>query len=208
LKNVNPSSQVYLTGSTVFNLVERCEDANGWTYYSTSAQSEQLLMAIKKNTNNFTARPDIELMGSIREISPLNKEKRGAILGSALFNLDIQGQITVPYEVKFYYSNADANQVMARFNQIRLANQGNFSTERTDLTFILSTQRPFTSSIWKNLSIPLNIEHTISHKDKEFGVENNVNYVILKNLVSTKLGGTAFMDYSFNVLGCSIIFRH
>ncbi len=195
LKNVNPSSQVYLAASTVFNLVERCNDANGWTYYSTSAQSEQLLMAIKKKNNVFTARPDIELMGNIREISPLNKENRGAILGTTLFNLDITGQITEPYELKFYYSKADADQVVARFNQIRLSNANNFSSDITDLTFVLSTQQPFTSSIWKNLTIPLNIEHTVTYKDKEFGVENNVNYVILKNLVSTKLGGTAFMDY-------------
>jgi DNA mismatch repair protein MutH len=195
LKNVNPSSQVYLAASTVFNLVERCNDANGWTYYSTSAQSEQLLMAIKKKNNVFTARPDIELMGNIREISPLNKENRGAILGTTLFNLDITGQITEPYELKFYYSKADADQVVTRFNQIRLANASNFSSDITDLTFVLSTQQPFTSSIWKNLTIPLNIEHTVTYKDKEFGVENNVNFVILKNLVSTKLGGTAFMDY-------------
>jgi hypothetical protein len=195
LKNVNPSSQVYLAGSTVFNLVERCDDANGWTYYSTSAQSEQLLMAIKKKNNVFTASPDIELMGNIREISPINKENRGAILGPALFNLDITGQITEPYELKFYYSKADADQVVSRFNQIKLANASNFSSDITDLTFILSTQQPFTSSIWKNLTIPLNIEHTVAYKDKEFGVENNVNYVILKNLVSIKLGGTTFMDY-------------
>ena len=196
LKNVNPSSQVYLTPSTVYNLVERCEDVNGWTYYSTSSQSEQLLMAIKKKGNTFTAKPDIELMGNIREISPLNKENRGAILGTTLFNLDIQGEVNVPYEVKFFYSQADANLVMNRLNQIKLANPGNFSTDRTDLTFILSTQKPFTSSVWNNLAIPINFEHTISHKDKEFGVENNVNYVILKNLVSPKLGGTVFMDYT------------
>jgi hypothetical protein len=195
LKNVNPASQVYLTGSTVFNLVERCEDANGWTYYSTSAQSEQLLMAIKKNGNNFTARPDIELMGNIREISPINNENRGAILGPALFNLDIQGQVENPYEVKFFYSKTDADLLMNRFTQIRLANPGNFSTDRIDLTFILSTQRAFTSQLWNNITIPINFEHTISHRDKEFGIENNTHFVILKNLVSPKLGGTAFMDY-------------
>jgi hypothetical protein len=195
LKNVNPASQVYLTGSTVFNLVERCEDANGWTYYSTSAQSEQLLMAIKKNGNNFTARPDIELMGNIREISPINNENRGAILGQALFNLDIQGQVENPYEVKFFYSKTDADLLMNRFTQIRLANPGNFSTDRIDLTFILSTQRAFTSQLWNNITIPINFEHTISHRDKEFGIENNTHFVILKNLVSPKLGGTAFMDY-------------
>ncbi|MCE2963903.1 MAG: GEVED domain-containing protein [Chitinophagales bacterium] len=195
LKNVNPASQVYLTGSTVFNLVERCEDANGWTYYSTSAQSEQLLMAIKKNGNNFTAKPDIELMGNIREISPNNNENRGAILGSALFNLDIQGKVDVPYEVKFFYSKTDADLLLNRFTQIRLANPGNFSTDRIDLTFVLSAQRAFTSQLWNNMTIPVNFEHTISHRDKEFGTENNVHFVILKNLVSPKLGGTAFMDY-------------
>ncbi|MBL7790296.1 MAG: T9SS type A sorting domain-containing protein [Chitinophagales bacterium] len=195
LKNVNPASQVYLTGSTVFNLVERCEDANGWTYYSTSAQSEQLLMAIKKNGNNFIAKPDIELMGNIREISPINNENRGVILGSALFNLDIQGNVENPYEVKFFYSKTDADLLMSRFNQIRLANAGNFTTDRIDLTFILSTQRSFTSQLWNNMTVPINFEHTISHRDKEFGIENNVHFVILKNLVSPKLGGTAFMDY-------------
>lgn len=195
LKNVNPASQVYLTGSTVFNLVERCEDANGWTYYSTSAQSEQLLMAIKKNGNNFIAKPDIELMGNIREISPINNENRGVILGSALFNLDIQGNVENPYEVKFFYSKTDADLLMSRFNQIRLANAGNFTTDRIDLTFILSTQRSFTSQLWNNMTVPINFEHTISHRDKEFGTENNVHFVILKNLVSPKLGGTAFMDY-------------
>lgn len=196
LKNASPSSQVYLTPSSVFNLVERCEDANGWTYYATSAQSEQMLFAIRKNGNTFTAKPDIELMNNIREISPVNKENRGAILGPALFNLDIDGTIENPYEVKFFYSKSDADQVLNRFSQIQLANASNFSTDRDDLTFILSTQRPFTSQLWRSLNIPLNFEHTISHRDKEFGVENNVNYVILKNLVSTKLGGTAFMDYT------------
>jgi len=196
LKNVNPASQVYLTGSTVFNLVERCEDVNGWTYYATSAQSEQLLFAIKKNGNMFTAKPDIELMSNIREVSPSNRESRGAILGTALFNLDIQGTIVNPYEVKFFYSKTDADVLLNRFNQIRLANPGNFSSDKLSLSFLLSTQRPFTSNLWSNLTIPINFEHVINQKDLEFGVENSIYYANLKNLVSPKLGGTLFMDYS------------
>jgi hypothetical protein len=154
-------------------------------------------MGIKKNGNFITAKPDIELMNGIRELSSINTENRGAILGGRIFNLDITGKIQNAYELKFYYNKSEGDAVLTRLNDIKLANPGQFSTDRIDLTFLLTTQQPFTSSLWSNLSIPLNTPHTISQKDKEFGVENNVNYVILKNLVSSKLGGTLFMDYTF-----------
>jgi hypothetical protein len=196
IKSVIPGNQVFLSNNTEFDLIERCSDANGWTYYSNTTQTERLLMAIKKNGNTITAKPDIELMNGIRELSAINTENRGAILGGRIFNLDIAGTINSPYEVKFYYNKSEGDAVLARLNDIKLANQGQFSTERVDLSFLLTTQQPFTSSLWNNLSIPLTTPHTISHKDKEFGTENSVNYVILKNLVSTKLGGTLFMDYT------------
>ena len=196
LKSVIPANQVFLANNSEFDLIERCSDANGWTYYSNTTQTERLLMGIKKNGNFITAKPDIELMNGIRELSSINTENRGAILGGRIFNLDITGKIQNAYELKFYYNKSEGDAVLNRLNDIKLANPGQFSTDRIDLTFLLTTQQPFTSSLWSNLSIPLNTPHTISQKDKEFGVENNVNYVILKNLVSTKLGGTLFMDYT------------
>ncbi len=196
LKSVIPANQVFLANNSEFDLIERCSDANGWTYYSNTTQTERLLMGIKKNGNFITAKPDIELMNGIRELSSINTENRGAILGGRIFNLDITGKIQNAYELKFYYNKSEGDAVLTRLNDIKLANPGQFSTDRIDLTFLLTTQQPFTSSLWSNLSIPLNTPHTISQKDKEFGVENNVNYVILKNLVSTKLGGTLFMDYT------------
>jgi hypothetical protein len=196
LKSVIPANQVFLANNSEFDLIERCSDANGWTYYSNTTQTERLLMGIKKNGNFITAKPDIELMSGIRELSSINTENRGAILGGRIFNLDITGKIQNAYELKFYYNKSEGDAVLTRLNDIKLANPGQFSTDRIDLTFLLTTQQPFTSSLWSNLSIPLNTPHTISQKDKEFGVENNVNYVILKNLVSSKLGGTLFMDYT------------
>jgi hypothetical protein len=196
LKSVIPANQVFLANNSEFDLIERCSDANGWTYYSNTTQTERLLMGIKKNGNFITAKPDIELMNGIRELSSINTENRGAILGGRIFNLDITGKIQNAYELKFYYNKSEGDAVLTRLNDIKLANPGQFSTDRIDLTFLLTTQQPFTSSLWSNLSIPLNTPHTISQKDKEFGVENNVNYVILKNLVSSKLGGTLFMDYT------------
>jgi hypothetical protein len=196
LKSVIPANQVFLANNSEFDLIERCSDANGWTYYSNTTQTERLLMGIKKNGNFITAKPDIEIMSGIRELSSINTENRGAILGGRIFNLDITGKIQNAYELKFYYNKSEGDAVLTRLNDIKLANPGQFSTDRIDLTFLLTTQQPFTSSLWSNLSIPLNTPHTISQKDKEFGVENNVNYVILKNLVSSKLGGTLFMDYT------------
>jgi hypothetical protein len=196
LKSIIPANQVFLANNSEFNLIERCSDANGWTYYSNTTQTERLLLAIKKNGNFITAKPDIELMNGIRELSSINKENRGAILGGRIFNLDITGTIQNAYELKFYYNKSEGDAVLARLNDIKLANPGQFSTDRIDLSFLLTTQQPFTSSLWNNLSIPLNTPHTISQKDKEFGVENGVNFVTLKNLVSTKLGGTLFMDFT------------
>jgi hypothetical protein len=195
IKSVIPGNQVFLANNSEFDLIERCSDANGWTYYATTAQTERLLMAIKKNGNMITAKPDLELMNGIREISSINAENKGAILGGRIFNLDITGSIVNPYELKFYYNKAEGDAVLARLNDIKLANPGQFSTDKIDLSFILSTQQAFTSSLWNNLTIPLNIPHTVSFKDKEFGVENGVNFVILKQLVSPKLGGTIYMDY-------------
>ena len=196
IKSVIPGNQVFLANNSEFDLIERCTDVNEWTYYATTTQTERLLIAIKKNGNPITAKPDIELMNGIREISSINAENRGAILGGRIFNLDITGTIKAPYEVKFYYNKAEGDAVLARLNDIKLANSGQFSTERIDLTLLLTTQQPFTGSLWNNLTIPLTIPNTISHKDKEFGVENGVNYVTLKNLVSPKLGGSLFMDYT------------
>ena len=196
LKSIIPANQVFLANNSEFNLIERCSDANGWTYYSNTTQTERLLLAIKKNGNFITAKPDIELMNGIRELSSINTENRGAILGGRIFNLDITGTIQNAYELKFYYNKSEGDAVLARLNDIKLANPGQFSTDRIDLSFLLTTQQPFTSSLWNNLSIPLNTPHTISQKDKEFGVENGVNFVTLKNLVSTKLGGTLFMDFT------------
>jgi hypothetical protein len=195
IKSVIPGNQVFLANNSEFDLIERCSDANGWTYYATTTQTERLLMAIKKNGNMITAKPDLELMNGIREISSINAENKGAILGGRIFNLDITGSIVNPYELKFYYNKAEGDAVLARLNDIKLANPGQFSTDKIDLSFILSTQQAFTSSLWNNLTIPLNIPHTVSFKDKEFGVENGVNFVILKQLVSPKLGGTIYMDY-------------
>jgi hypothetical protein len=195
IKSVVPGNQVFLANNSEFDLIERCSDANGWTYYATTAQTERLLMAIKKNGNMITAKPDLELMNGIREISSINAENKGAILGGRIFNLDITGSIVNPYELKFYYNKAEGDAVLARLNDIKLANPGQFSTDKIDLSFILTTQQAFTSSLWNNLTIPLNIPHTVSFKDKEFGVENGVNFVILKQLVSPKLGGTIYMDY-------------
>jgi hypothetical protein len=51
-------------------------------------------LAIKKNGNTITAKPDIEVMDGIRELSAINTENRGGILGGRIFNLDITGTIT------------------------------------------------------------------------------------------------------------------
>jgi hypothetical protein len=48
IKSVIPGNQVFLANNSEFDLIERCSDANGWTYYATTAQTERLLMAIKK----------------------------------------------------------------------------------------------------------------------------------------------------------------
>jgi hypothetical protein len=198
VKSINPANKVKLATKSIFDLVERCTDKNGWTYYAPTTQSEELYLAIKKDTADakVSARPDIEITKGIREISPINTEQRGAILGSRIFNLDFASTIKKSYEVKFYYSKLEEDAVMSRWRDIRNAAGSLFSTNRTDtLTFITSTQQPFTSTLWSNVTVPLNFTNTIAHTDRVFGVENGIRYVIIKRLIATRGGGSMFMDY-------------
>lgn len=198
VKSINPANKVKLATKSIFDLVERCTDNNGWTYYAPTAQSDELYLAIKRgDTQVNTARPDIEITKGIREISPINAEQRGVILGSRIFNLDFASTIKTPYEVKFYYSKLEEDAVMSRWRDIRNAAGSLFSTNRTDtLTFITSTQQPFTSTLWSNVTVPLNFTNTIAHTDRVFGVENGIRYVIIKRLIATRGGGSMFMDYN------------
>jgi hypothetical protein len=197
VKSIDPSTHIQLATKSLFDLEERCTDDKGWTYYAPVVQSDELVFAVKKNGNLVVAKPDIEILGNYREISPINVENHGAILGSRMFNLDFQSQIKKAYEVKFYYSQAEEDAIINRFKEIRTFFGSSFKTNRTDtIHFILSTQTPFTSSLRNNLVIPLNIENAIAQVEREFGVENGVKFVILKSLVSTRSGGTMFMDYT------------
>jgi hypothetical protein len=197
VKSINPANQVKITSKSVFDLVERCTDNNGWTYYATSATSDTLLLAIRKNGNTSMAKPDIEITRGIKEISPLNIEQRGAILGSRLFNLDFTSPLTKSYDVKFYYTKSEEDAVMNRWKEIRTAAGPYFSTSRQDtLTFLTSTQQPFTNALWDNLTIPMSaVSNTIANADRDFGVENGIRFVVIKKLVAQRGGGTMFMDY-------------
>lgn len=194
IKSLKPSTNIFLANNSEFDLLERCTDENDWTYYSNSLQTEKLLIAIKKNGSNFIARPDIELMNGIREISPTNSENKGAILGRRLFNLDIDGSVLNPYDVKVYYDVAETDAVLARLTAIGLANP-RIVTDKVSFAVLLTTGQPFTSSLWSNLSIPLTMSHSIISRNIDTGKENGVNYVILKQLSSSNLGGTAYVDY-------------
>jgi hypothetical protein len=196
IKSIVPANSIFLTNNSEYDMSERCTDVNEWTYYSTTSQRDKLLFAIKKNNNAFVATPDLEVMSGIREISSLNSENRGAILGNRIFNLDISGVVDRPYDVKFYYNKSEADGVVARLNEIKLANPNLFNTERTSLNLLYTTQQPFTSSLWNNLTIPFTIQHNFSQNELEYGVENGINYVVLKNLTNPNLGGTFYMDYT------------
>jgi hypothetical protein len=199
VKLVDPSKQVKLPTTSVFDLVERCTDASSWTYYSSSNKPEELLLAIKKpvgSTNNI-ARPDIEVLRGIREISAVNALGRGAVLGSRLFNIDFQSPMTQPYEVKFYFSKDEENAVMNRFRDIKNANPSRFETERDDtITVLTVSKKPFTNSLWTNVSLPLNIDFTIATNiGRAYGSDNGVKYIVIKRMFGDRSGGTLFMDY-------------
>lgn len=198
IRSVKPSTSIHLANNSEIDLIERCTDENDWTYYSNSLQTEKLLIAIKKNGSNFTARPDIELMSGIREISPSNSENKGAILGRRIFNIDIvSGSVLNPYDVKVYYEVAETNAVLTRLRDLRLANP-RIVTDKLNFAVLTATQQPFNSALWSNLTIPLTIPHNVFTNNIDTGRENGVNYVILKQLTSTKLGGTAYVDYILN----------
>ena len=199
VKLVDPSKQVKLPTTSVFDLVERCTDASSWTYYSTSNKPDELLLAIKKpaGSANNIARPDIEVLRGIREISALNELNRGAVLGSRLFNIDFQSPMTLPYEVKFYFSKDEESAVMNRFRDIRNANPSRFETERDDtITVLTVTKKPFTNSLWSNVSLPLNIDFIIATNiGRAYGSDNGVKYIVVKRMFGDRSGGTLFMDY-------------
>jgi hypothetical protein len=199
VKLVDPSKQVKLPTTSVFDLVERCTDASSWTYYSTSNKPDELLLAIKKpvGSSNNTARPDIEVLRGMREISAVNALSRGAVLGSRLFNIDFQSPMTQPYEVKFYFSKAEEDAVMNRFRDIKNANPNRFETERDDtITVLTASNKPFTNSLWTNVSLPLNIDFTIATNiGRAYGSDNGVKYIVIKRMFGDRSGGTLFMDY-------------
>jgi hypothetical protein len=199
VKLVDPSKQVKLPTTSVFDLVERCTDASSWTYYSTSNKPDELLLAIKKpvGSSNNIARPDIEVLRGMREISAVNALSRGAVLGSRLFNIDFQSPMTQPYEVKFYFSKAEEDAVMNRFRDIKNANPNRFETERDDtITVLTASNKPFTNSLWTNVSLPLNIDFTIATNiGRAYGSDNGVKYIVIKRMFGDRSGGTLFMDY-------------
>lgn len=205
VKSFDPILKVALTPNDQMNMVEQCYDVNGWTYYSNPNDDSKFYLAIRKFSNSgITASPDVQLRSQLKEVSSLNVENRGAIFGTRFFNIDFNGNLVSPYDVKFYYAQAEEDLVMNRFNTIKNAEGTNFTTNRTKLSFITSTETPFTNSLLNYVTMPLNFQNTIV-SDDDFGVDNGVKYVIVKNLVAQNGGGTMFMDYFIKKAGSSAV---
>lgn len=107
---VSGAANATLAGSSA-TPVEQCTDGAGWTYYATSGAPTQLLFAINKNGNTFTATPNITVGTTIVKTSSngANQEHGMWLMGRYWDATLASGSISssLPVSVRFYYDPAD-----------------------------------------------------------------------------------------------------
>ena len=174
----------------------------GWTYFANDLNLQEMLFAIRKDTNKVHFKPEIKMTkGFIKELIPNQIENKGILLGLRMFNIRIDSgeKITTPYDVKFYFDNGprEAGQFLAQINS-RANTVPGFASDLplNDLSFIVSVNNAMDTGLLNRQSVtPLTFNNQLI-VDKSFGYDNNIRYVRINKLVSAIGGGTFYFHYT------------
>jgi hypothetical protein len=205
VRQLNPSNSVKLAISDKLGLMEQCTDNMGWTYYAHAGNKQELLFAIKKNGNNVVFTPDIRFTnGFIKELQPVAPEKKVVLMGLRMFTINTSDTANnmLPYSVRFFYNEGPSEKglflstIQSRKNVLMATNEFSTDLPLDQLSFVVSTQKPMTSSlITAETKAPINFSYLIVN-DKEMGSINSVPYVQINNLVIAQGGGTFYFHYN------------
>lgn len=203
VRQINPSNSVKLAVSDKLGLMEQCTDNTGWTYYAHASNKQELLFAIKKNGNNVVFAPDIRFTnGFIKELQPVAPENKVVLMGLRMFTINTLDTVKSPYSVRFFYNEGPSEKglflstIQARKNVLDPTNEFSTDLPLDQLSFVVSTQKPMTSSlITSETKAPISFPYQVVN-DKEMGSINSVPYVQINNLVTAQGGGTFYFHYN------------
>jgi hypothetical protein len=179
---------------------EQCTDGAGWTYYATSGAPTQLLFAIKKNGNTFTATPNITVGSTIVKTSSngANQQHGMWLMGRYWDATLASGSISIsnPVSVRFYYNPADATAAMtARDNAFTALPGGTLAVKNSASGEWFKTPNGTTLNAGYISSIVGNkFPAGVLKPTTVTGTENGVNYVEYQGLTGFS-GGT--LGFSF-----------
>lgn len=208
VRNISPMSNVFLTTSEKLNLLEQCIDAEGWTYYAHPSNLQEMLFAIRKNGNNVVFSPDIRFTnGYIKELAAGEVDKKVVFMGLRMFTIKLKDtssrgfdSLVNPYDVKFYFDDktTEMGVFLSTIQSRRSALLPYFSSDLpvNELSFVTSTHQYMTPELISNAGTktPIGFEYNVV-TDGKFGRENNVMYVEIDKLITSKGGGTFYYHY-------------
>lgn len=133
---------VLVDGATVTNAIDRCEEPDGWTYYSTDDNPDEYVFAINKNGNTFNAEVTIlHSPGNPQFVSTI-PGVRGTWLIPRTWNVDITGTISSDVCIRFFVDMAEIEDARAAATAFTPWP----NSEVTPLTFFKHPTDPFTPS--------------------------------------------------------------
>lgn len=210
----DPDGLVTLFSGSNLNLIEQCV-VDGWTYYSTVANPDEYLFAIRKNVQSTTPVFDVDLDMHSGVISSVHTgaNPHGSYLMRRYWNVNlVSGSIANGIDIRFYYDPADmAAAVAARDVDFVLYNGSTkgptpqwFKTNAATLSgggngFLPSLITPGMGNNW---TFPF----TFFGPGSSSGTQNGVAYVQFDGLTSLSggTGGTTFGE-SYPLLPVELI---
>lgn len=119
---VNSASNkvILVNGTTASGAVEQCTEGDGWTYYATTANPDDYIFGIKKNTNNFNCVVDVVDKNSNTSITSVNGTARGTFLMGRYVNVTNNGPDTDfsanTVSVRFFVNDSERTQALSEAN--------------------------------------------------------------------------------------------
>ena len=117
-------------------------------------------------------------------------------------SLNTMDTLKMPYSVRFFYNEGPSEKglflstIQSRKNVLDQTNEFSTDLPLDQLSFVVSTQKPMTSSlITSETKAPISFPYQVVN-DKEMGSINGVPYVQINNLVSAQGGGTFYFHYN------------
>jgi hypothetical protein len=192
VKTLSGASKAIVSLVSNYNAIEQCTDEEDWTYYSTAANPDEFIFAVRKNGSKFRGKVDVFLRPSLYDTKIVDYQSTtGTIMLNRYWNLKIDtGTITNPVDVKFYYKQSETSDLEQKklFYETTNKKDTSFKFENSEIKWIKSDSIPFSNTLI-NDSIKGNVIG-FKHKvltDVTLGIENSLNYIIFNGI--TNIGG-------------------